>query len=305
MTIIKKIGNYIHHPNVGLNVILNCIAPLIRSDELFLRMKWKLRMNYPLDLEHPKTYNEKLQWLKLHDRKPIYTTMVDKYEAKKYVAEIIGQEYIIPTLAVYDRVEDIDFDALPHQFVLKCTHDSGGIVICRDKDSLDRKSALKKLRKALKRKYYWQNREWPYKNVKPRIIAEQYMEDESGYELKDYKFFCFNGVPRCLQVDFDRFKAHKRNFYDLQWNFIDFQLRFLNDPDLQIVKPINFETMKEISYRLSNGIPHVRVDLYNVKGKIYFGELTFYHGSGLEQFNPEKWDDIMGEWLELPMKATV
>ena len=222
MTIVKKIGNFICHPSVGLNVMLSSIAPLIRNDELFIRMKWKLRMNYPLDLEHPQTYNEKLQWLKLHDRKPIYTTMVDKCEAKKYVADIIGQEHIVPTLAVYDRVEDIDFDTLPHQFVLKCTHDSGGVVICRDKEFFDKKRALRKLKKFLKRSYFWQNREWPYKNVRPRIIAEKYISDENG-ELKDYKFFCFNGIPQIMFVLKDRGIDTRLNVYDMEFNKLPFE----------------------------------------------------------------------------------
>ena len=273
------------------------------SDRKFLEALFPLRVGYKLNLDNPRTFNEKLQWLKLYDRKPVYTKMVDKYEAKKYVADIIGEEYIIPTLAVYDKVEDIDFDALPQQFVLKCTHDSGGLVICRDKSKLDKAVAIKKLRDGLKRNYFYQNREWPYKDLKPRIIAEQYMEDESGYELKDYKFFCFDGEPKCLFVATDRGKKDedtKFDFYDIEFN----HLPFLNGhPNAKVapVKPENYEEMVDVARKLSQGMCHVRVDLYNVKGKIYFGELTFFHWSGMTPFEPIEWDYKMGEMIKLPI----
>lgn len=175
MNNLRRFANYLKKPKIVINVILHHISPLIKDDERYIKLKWKFNMSYPLDLNYPKTFNEKLQWLKIHDRKPIYTTMVDKYAAKEYVANIIGKEHIIPTLAVYDNVEDIDFDTLPNQFVLKCTHDSGGLVICRDKNSLDYSQALKKLTHYFHRQYYWSKREWPYKNVPHRIIAEKYM----------------------------------------------------------------------------------------------------------------------------------
>lgn len=302
MKIINKVCNFITRPKKLLGIVLNHIAPLIKDDALFIRMKWKLRMDYPLNLDNPKTYNEKLQWLKLHDRKPIYTTMVDKYEAKKYVADIIGGEYIIPTLAIYDRVEDIEFDKLPNQFVLKWTHDSGGIVICKDKSKLDINVAIKKLKKGERSHYYWRSREWPYKNVKPRIIAEQYMEDESGYELKDYKFFCFDGEPKALFIATDRGKTDeetKFDFYDMDFNHLPFTNGHPN-ATREIKKPAGFEVMKRIASQLSKGIPHVRVDLYNINGKIYFGEITFFHWGGMKIFNPREWDYKFGEWIKLP-----
>ena len=302
MKIINKVCIFITRPKKLLGIVLNHIAPLIKDDALFIRMKWKLRMDYPLNLDNPRTYNEKLQWLKLHDRKPIYTTMVDKYEAKKYVADIIGGEYIIPTLAIYDRVEDIEFDKLPNQFVLKWTHDSGGIVICKDKSKLDINVAIKKLKKGERSHYYWRSREWPYKNVKPRIIAEQYMEDESGYELKDYKFFCFDGEPKALFIATDRGKTDeetKFDFYDMDFNHLPFTNGHPN-ATREIKKPAGFEEMKRIASQLSKGIPHVRVDLYNINGKIYFGEITFFHWGGMKIFNPREWDYIFGEWIKLP-----
>ena len=254
------------------------------------------------NLQTPRTYNEKLQWLKLYNRKPEYTQMVDKYEAKKYVANIIGEEYIIPTLGVWDRFEDIDFDTLPNRFVLKCTHDSGGLVICRDKSKLDISEARKIINKSLNRNYYYMHREWPYKNVRPQIIAEKYMEDESGYELKDYKWFCFDGVPKALYIAKDRGvegEETKFDFYDEEFNHLPFTNGHPNSTHCRL-KPQGFEKMKELAAILSQGIPHLRVDFYDINGRIYFGELTFYHWSGMVPFEPEEWDYKFGEWIKLP-----
>ena len=259
-------------------------------------------MGCNLDLENPKTFNEKLQWLKIHDRKPIYTTMVDKYEVKRYVADLIGEEYIIPTLSVWEHFDDIDFDKLPEQFVLKCTHDSGGLVICRDKNKFDKKAAKKKIEKCLKRNYYYQGREWPYKNVKPRILAEKYMEDNTTQELRDYKFFCFNGEVKALYIASERQKSNietKFDFFDTDFNHLDIKN---GHPNALVTprKPVNFNKMKELSSKLSIGIPHLRVDFYEVDNKIYFGELTFSHMSGLMPFEPEEWDRVFGDWILLP-----
>lgn len=269
------------------------------DDEAYLKRKYRACMGKELNLGSPQTFNEKLQWLKLHDRKPEYTTMVDKYAVKRYVADIIGEEYIIPTLGVWNHFDEIDFDKLPNQFVLKCTHDSGGIVICKDKNKLDLKSAKKKIEKSLKQNYYWSGREWPYKDVKPRIIAEEYMIDESGYELKDYKFFCFNGEPKMMFIATDRGSDTKFDFYDMEFNHLPFTNGHPN-ANKQIKKPKNYSTMLALSAKLSFGIPHVRVDFYNINGKIYFGELTFFHWSGLVPFEPEEWDYKLGSWLKLP-----
>ena len=256
-------------------------------------------MDRQLNLDRPETFNEKLQWLKLYDRNPEYTKMVDKYEAKKYVADIIGQEYIIPTLGVWDKFEDIEFDKLPKQFVLKPTHTSGNVFICKDKEKINYKQLRKMINKWLKRNYYLIHREWPYKNVRPRIIAEQYMVDESGTELKDYKFFCFNGEPKLLFVAKDRPYATKFNYYDMDFKKLPFKQHYKNFNDY-IEKPKGFEKMIELSRKLSKDIPHVRVDFYDINGKVYFGELTFYHFSGFEKFEPEEWDRILGDMLELP-----
>lgn len=270
-------------------------------DEKYLRLRYRALMGKNLNLKNPKTYNEKLQWLKLYDRKPIYTSMVDKYEVKEYVANIIGSEYIIPTYGVWDRFEDIDFDILPNQFVLKCTHDSGGIVICHDKSTLDMKKTNKILSKSLSRNYYYLGREWPYKNVKPRIIAEQYMEDKDTLELRDYKFFTFNGVARALFVASDRQNPEtdtKFDFFDMDFNHLDFTNGHPNAEN-SIQKPGSFEEMRMLAERLSKGIPHVRVDFYEVNGKVYFGELTFSHWSGFVPFEPECWDYTFGRWIDL------
>lgn len=273
------------------------------DDETYLKKVYKLQMGKDLNLENPQTFNEKLQWLKLYDRKPEYTQMVDKYEAKKYVANKIGEEYIIKTLGVWDKFDDIDFSVLPNQFVLKTTHDSGGVIICKDKSTFDINKAKEKLEKSLKRKYYYVWREWPYKNVKPRIIAEEYMVDESGYELKDYKFFCFDGKVKALFVAKDRTKVDeetKFDFFDENFNHLPFTNGHPNSAP-PYIKPQNFEKMKELAGILSKEIPHLRVDFYNINGKIYFGELTFTHWSGMVAFEPEEWDYKLGSWINLPI----
>ena len=271
-------------------------------DKAWIQLKYKMFFGRFCGLNNPQTYNEKLQWLKLYNRKPEYTQMVDKYEVKKYISDLIGEEYIIPTLGIWDRFEDIDFDKLPNQFVLKCTHDSGGLVICQDKSKLDIVAARKKINKSLNRNYYYMHREWPYKDVKPRIIAEQYMVDESGYELKDYKFFCFDGEVKALFIATDRCvegEETKFDFFDADFNHLPFTNGHPN-ANREIKKPLSFDEMKALASKLSNGFPHLRVDFYDINGKIYFGELTFYHWSGLTPFVPEEWDYTFGSWIKLP-----
>ncbi len=275
-------------------------------DRVFLCKKYWCTLDKELDVNNPQSYNEKLQWLKLYDRRPEYTRMVDKYEAKKFVAEAIGEEYVIPTLGVWDKFDDIDFDSLPEQFVLKCTHDSGGLVICKDKSRLDKKAAKKKINRCLKRNYYYSHREWPYKNVKPRIIAEAYMEDTKTAELRDYKFFCFDGEVKALFVATERQKVGeevKFDFFDENFNHLPIKQ---SHPNAEIVpeKPEKFEEMKSLASALSKNIPHVRVDFYEVDGRVYFGEMTFYHFSGFVPFEPEEWDYKFGEWINLPEKTT-
>lgn len=282
------------------------VAPLAQrgfldwmSDEAFLKLRFKAEMGYSLDLEQPQTYNEKLQWLKLHDRNPLYAEMVDKYRAKEYVAKIIGEEYIIPTLGVYYSFEEIDFDMLPESFVLKCTHDSGSIYICKNKSDLNKERAAYILKKGLKRKPMRYGREWPYSQVEPRIIAEQYMEDESGCELKDYKIFTFSGKAAMVQVDYGRFREHKRNLYTLDWNFIDAMITYKNDPNHIIPRPERLELMIALAEKLSTGFPHIRVDFYSIGNKVYFGEMTLYHGAGFEKFSPVELERQLGDLIVL------
>ena len=301
-SVLNKIKKVIRNPRKLVVYLLLQIAPIL-SDRFFLKVLFRLRMGYKLNLDNPVTFNEKLQWLKLNNRKPEYTQMVDKVGAKEYVASIIGEEYIIPTIGVWDRVEDIDWETLPNQFVLKCTHDSGGIVICPDKTKLDISAAKRKLKRGLKGDFYSKNREWPYKDVKRRIIGEVYMVDESGYELKDYKWFCFDGVPKALFIATDRGvkgEETKFDFFDADFNHLPFTNGHPNS-QRPILKPQGFEKMKELAAKLSEGQPHLRVDFYDINGKIYFGELTFYHWSGTTPFEPVKWDYKFGEWIKLPV----
>lgn len=271
-------------------------------DRLFLKVKFRVIAGYRLNLTNPQTFNEKLQWLKLNDFHAEYTEMVDKVAAKEFVKRKLGNSYVIPTIGVWNSLEDINWDALPDKFVLKNAGDSGGVVICHDKSQLDVSGLYKKLNSLSAYQFYRITREYPYKDVPRRYIAEEFLVDESGYELKDYKFFCFNGIPKYVQVDFDRFSGHKRNIYDIDWNFIDLQIEYPNSPSRQIDKPANFEEMVQVACILSKGVPHVRVDLYNVNGRIYFGELTFYHGSGMEHFIPKIWDYKFGKLIELPQE---
>ena len=271
--------------------------------EDFLKRMYRILMGQELNLENPVLYTEKLQWLKLYDHRPEYTTMVDKYEVKRYVADKIGSEYVIPVLGVWEREEDIDFDALPDRFVLKTTHDSGGIVICRDKATLNFTAARKKLRYFLNRDYYACNREWPYKYVKHRIIAEPYMEDSRQGELRDYKFFTFGGEPKVLYIAQGRGRGEPTvaDFFDMEFNHLEFTI----DHDMAPVppeKPECFEEMKRLAAILSQDTPQLRVDFYEVDGKVYFGEMTFFHCTGMEQFHPETWNRTFGDWVKLPPK---
>lgn len=306
MSLLEKVKRYITHPTklfirIGHGSFLKKM-----SDEKYLKLVFKDRMGYPLDLENPRTFSEKLQWLKLYDRKPIYTTMVDKYEVKKYVADAIGEEYIIPTLGVWESFDEIDFDELPEQFVLKCTHDSGGLVICRDKSKLNKAAAKEKIDRCMKRNYYWANREWPYKDVKPRIIAEQYMEDKETAELRDYKFFSFDGETKAMFIATERAsetEETKFDFFDMDYNHLDFRNGHPNATVLP-AKPQNFELMHTLADKMSVGIPQVRIDFYEVNGRVYFGEMTFFHWSGLKPFEPAEWDRTFGDWIKLPNKES-
>lgn len=271
-------------------------------DQAYIQLYFFAKFHKFCDLKNPETFNEKIQWLKLYDRQPLYVQLVDKVEVKKYVAKMLGDEYVIPTLGVWDDPYDIDFDSLPDQFVLKCNHDSGNVIICMDKNIFDRKAAQKKLAKLLQQNFYYVGREWPYKNVRRKILAEPYLVDESGTELKDYKIFNFNGEPKVIQVDYGRFIQHKRNLYDTDWKYINAAIQYPTDASHEIAKPDNLGKMLELARILSRDMPHVRTDFYSIDKKIYFGEMTFYHGSGFEKFTPESFNLYMGDLLELPKR---
>lgn len=273
-------------------------------DATFLKLAYKSRMGKKLNLQNPQTFNEKLQWLKLYDRKPEYTMMVDKYKVRDYIAEKLGEEYLIPLLGVWDDPNEIVFDALPSQFVLKCNHNSGlGMCICKDKSKLDIKKVKEELRKGLKQDYYLTGREWPYKDVPRKIICEKYMVDESGYELKDYKFYCLNGKVRLVMINSDRMSNEKTkaDYFDEDFTHLDFTWGYEN-AKVTSQKPNNFEYMKELAEKLANGIPQVRVDFYQTPAGIFFGELTFFDGSGFDRFCPEEWDYKIGSLVKLPEK---
>lgn len=273
-------------------------------DKTFLKMYYTVMTKNKMDIDNPKAFNEKLQWLKLYNRNPFYTKLVDKYKVREYIADKIGEEYLIPLLGVWDSPDDIDFDSLPNKFVLKCNHDSGGLSICRDKKTFDVNIAKKKLKKSLKTNYYYSGREWPYKNVPRKIIAEKYMTDETGTNLRDYKFYCFDGKAKVVGIYQDRNtdKETTGDFFDMDFNWLDFTFNMPN-AKVKPSKPNHFEKMKEIAEILSKGIPHVRVDLYLSNDKIYFGELTFFDGSGFDKIEPFEWDVKLGNWINLPAKT--
>lgn len=276
----------------------------VLPDPLYLRLRYLIAFRKPLHLKNPRTFNEKLQWLKLYDRNPEYTRMVDKFEAKKYVAERIGEEYIIPTLGVWDRFEEIDFDALPDQFVLKCTHDSGGLVICKDKKSLVLDAVRRKITSCLKENYYWDYREWPYKNVKPRIIAEPYLRDDETGELRDYKFYTFGGEVKALLIISGRDTPDAGgDYFDAEFHHLDMQWGYKNAKALPS-PPKSMEEMIRLAQLLSKSTPELRVDFYEINGKPFFGEMTFFDGGGFEKIVPEKWDRIFGDWVILPQKRS-
>lgn len=294
---IKKLMN----PFFICDTILKRISPYIKNDEMYLKIHYFLCMQKKLKLNPPRTFNEKLQWLKLNDKHQSYSMMVDKYDVKKYVSEQIGEKYVIPTLAIWNNVNEIDLNLLPNQFVLKCTHDSQSFVICRNKGELDISQAKRKLSKSMKKnKWYYQGREYPYKGLQPRIIAEKFLVDESGTELKDYKFFCFNGIPRMLLIVSGRGGDQRQDFYDMNFNLLPVHRKEHPNSGVKRIPPKNFDVMQNLAEKLSKGIPHVRVDFYNINGKIYFGELTFFSGGGDTRFVPDEWDYIIGDWLKLP-----
>lgn len=277
-------------------------------DKTYLQLLYRFKMGHRLDLNHPKTFTEKIQWLKLYNRRPEYTLMVDKYAVKKYVADIIGEKYIIPTLGVWDKPEDIDWDALPNEFVLKTTHGggSGGVVICKDKKTFDRNKAILTLRDSMNGDIYRSLREWPYKDVKKRVLAEKYMAPKDMvnnpiYDLSDYKFFCFNGEPKYCQVIRDRHSKESIDFYDMNWRHQEFVgLNPIASNGINLVpRPLLLDDMICICHKLSENMKFVRIDMYVIDNRIYFGEITFYPASGMGLFNPDKWNEELGNLISL------
>lgn len=279
-------------------------APWLLSDKRFLELCFEWKMGYKPDLDNPRTFNEKLQWLKLHDRRTLYHTLSDKALAKEYVAGIIGKEHIIPTLGIYHSVSEIPWDTLPGKFVLKCTHDSGGLVVCRDKDTLDREKAERTLSRCLKHDFYTNFREWCYKGLQPSIICESLMEDESQRRsLTDYKFFCFGGKPEFLYISagLEDHATASLSFFDLDGGRLPFGRSDFKALDDDFTMPENFDRMKEIASALAADLqnPFVRIDLYSIGGQIYFSEYTFYPNGGFVPFSPDKWDLKIGEMIKL------
>lgn len=299
---LKKIRRYLKDPSfaLGCDMIMKC--PNLMSDKFHIKTRWRLEMGYELNLNNPKSFNEKIQWIKLNDHNPIYTLLVDKYRVKDYVAERIGAEHIIPTLAAYTSVDEIDLEKLPNQFVLKCNHDSGSVVLCRDKAKFDLEAAKKFLGKSLKENYYWGKREWAYKNVKPIIIAEQYMEDSKTHGLPDYKFFAFDGEVKSLFIATERFNGNSETRFD----FFDMDFKHINvtngHPNADVLpdKPHCFNQMVAFAKVLSKGFPQVRLDFYEVNNHVFFGEYTFYHFAGTVPFNPADYDLELGSYIKLP-----
>lgn len=300
----KKVFQFIIDPIYRFNSIAYRGGYKNMEDEEFLKKKFKLFFHRELDLDNPVTFCEKLQWLKLYNRDPKYTRLVDKYEAKKYAEE--NGVAVIPTIGVWDDPEQIDISKLPQQFVLKCTHDSGGFVICRDKQSFNFKKAKKKLATRLKKNFYWLGREWPYKNVKPRIIAEPYIPILANPDSVEYKTTCFDGkvdfITVCRGIAHAELYKRKNDFYDRDWNLLPFVTEYYDNSGIENPKPAELEQLIETCEKLSKGIPYARVDCYIIDGTVYFGEITFFTWNGFIKFNPPEYDRILGDKITLPGK---
>ncbi len=295
----NKIVRIFKDPFYAVWKLLVKTSPHIKSDRMYIMLDTFLMTRRFPKLDNPKTYNDKVNWLKLNFKQPEYTEWVDKYKAKILAEKIIGKDHIIPTLGVWDSFDDIDFNSLPRQFVLKTTHDSGGVVICEDKLKFNIDAARKKINSSLNRNWYYIHREYPYKTCERKIIAEQFLTDGSIHGLVDYKFFCFNGVPKMVYVGSARMGKQQLDHFDMDFNLLPFERHFKH-ADVTPKKPASFESMKALAKKLSRGFLHVRVDLYDINGHLYFGELTFFPGAGIRPFNPKDWDYKVGEWLELP-----
>ncbi len=296
----RRITAYDLFSYFGARGLLNWIP-----DNEYLKIQYYLKLHRKLHLDTPKTMNEKLQWLKIHDRNPVYSELVDKYKVRSHIEKIVGKEVLLPLLGVWDKPEDICFKKLPNQFVLKSNHDSGGVVLCKDKTSLDFRAVIKKLNRKMHRNYYWGNREWPYKNVQRLVLAEEYIQD--NYEestLTDYKFYCFNGKPDFVLACVDRKPGYANFiFFDRNWNKMNYNFQTDEEEKRIVPKPINLEIMFEMAEKIAKYVnsPFLRVDLYNSQGKVYFGEITFYPHSGMDGTIKTEIDNMLGEKIKLPI----
>ncbi|MFE4425938.1 ATP-grasp fold amidoligase family protein [Peribacillus butanolivorans] len=272
------------------------------SEYKLIKNKFRGRLGREVDLENPNKYNDKLQWLKLNWFDPLATICADKYEVREFVKEMVGEEYLNELYGVYESVDEINIDILPNSFVLKGTHGSGFNIVCKDKTKMDWNKEFKKMRRWLKTNYYLQNREWVYKDIKPRIICEKFIKQDDGAELRDYRIFCFNGIPKFITVDFSitNKKKTRRNLYDIEWNLMNNEISYPKELTIKVNKPDNLDEMISLSKKLSSSFPHARVDFYYIKGKIIFGEITFFHQSGMGEIRPLEFEDEMGSWLQLP-----
>lgn len=301
MITIKNLLKYVEDKKYRKRINLFIFGKYM-TDEQYLKWLYKLSTGKNLDLNNPKTYTEKMQWLKLYDHNPMYTIMQDKYLVREIIKEKIGEEYLIPQYGVWKSVDEIDFSILPDQFVLKCNHDYNSVIICKDKGTFNFDAAKKKLDLALKNDFWKNGRQWAYKDIPRRIIAEKFMKNGDEDYLTDYKFFCFNGEPKIMYCSKDKAENPTTDFFDMDYNRLQIMSR---DPNSLVPpeKPVQFEKMKELAHILSVGYPHIRVDFYVINGFIYFGELTMYHNSGLIPFKPQEWEEKMGEWIELPKRS--
>ncbi len=298
----KKILKALKKPSLIGLYILNFKVFRILPDWFYLKLQYWLRLGKSLDLNNPKSFTEKLQWLKLYNRDPKYEQLVDKFRVRNYVGKVIGKEYLIPLIGTWDNWEQIDFNKLPEEFVLKSTHDSGGVVVCNNKQQLDVDKAREKMNNSLNKNYYYHGREWVYKRIKPRIIGEKKLNGLAT-TLNDYKIMCFNGKPKIIQVMTER-KGNDFfiNHFDIKWNEVYIPRKTKKRNTDVPEKPKDLETMVKISEILSKGITFVRIDMYETKEGIYFGEFTFFPVSGYMDFFEEKDDQLLGSWLALPEK---
>jgi hypothetical protein len=297
---LMKIIKVIKRPELIVVEILKSSFFRLMEDTLYLKIKFKLLVGYKLNLENPKSFNEKLQFLKIFDRNPKYSILADKIAVREYIEETIGKSHLIPLLGVWEKFDDIDFDTLPDQFVLKPNHTSGHVFVCKDKSKIDYKSLKRQVKGWLKREHYWNHREWCYKNIKPLILCEKYLSDESSSGLIDYKLLCFNGKVKCSFVALNRNSQNGLNidFYDHDWNLMPFERHYPTSGEA-IAKPKCYDQMVDYAEKISKDLIFARIDFYEVHGHLYFGEITLYPGAGFEEFNPVSYDYLLGSWINL------